>query len=117
MPYLAALERLLRAVGGAQSALLLDALGEVVVEAGARDDRHRLIGAYHGIGLAAARRLAERYAKGGISHIVCRYTRGVVILRTLRDGYYLVVSLGPEARVAEGLRQSARTQEELDAAL
>jgi predicted regulator of Ras-like GTPase activity (Roadblock/LC7/MglB family) len=117
VPYLAALERLLRAVAGSQSALLLDALGEVVVEAGARDDRHRLIGAYHGIGLAAARRATERYATGGISHIVCRYSRGSVILRPLKDGYYLVVSLSPEARVTEVVHLSARTQEELDAEL
>lgn len=117
MPYLAVLERLLRAVAGAQAALLLDALGEVVVEAGARDDRHRLIGAYHGIGLAATRRTMERYAAGGIRHIVCRYSRGSVILRPLKDSYYLVVSLSPEAGLAQGLRHSSHAQEELDAAL
>jgi predicted regulator of Ras-like GTPase activity (Roadblock/LC7/MglB family) len=117
VPYLAALERLLRAVRGAQAALLLDALGEVVVEAGARDDRHRLIGAYQGIGLAAAQRTMARYAGGGIRHILCRYTRGAVILRPLKDGYYLVVALGPEAGPAQGLWHSAHAQEELDAAL
>jgi predicted regulator of Ras-like GTPase activity (Roadblock/LC7/MglB family) len=117
LPYLAALERLLRAVTGAQAALLFDGVGEVVVEAGARDYRHRLIGAYQGIGLAAAQRTVQRYAGGGIDHILCRYARGTVILRPLKDGYYLVVSLGPEAGLAQGIRHSAHAQEELDAAL
>ncbi|HXB55738.1 MAG TPA: hypothetical protein VN461_13200 [Vicinamibacteria bacterium] len=117
MPYLAALERLLRAVTGAQAALLIDGVGEVVVEAGARDYRHRLIGAYQGIGLAVAQRTMKRYAGGGIHHILCRYALGTVILRPLKDGYYLVVSLGPEVLLAQGIRHSAQTQEELDAAL
>jgi predicted regulator of Ras-like GTPase activity (Roadblock/LC7/MglB family) len=117
LPYLAALERLLRAVAGAQAALLFDGVGEVVVEAGAKDYRHRLIGAYQGIGLAAAERTMKRYAAGGIRHILCRYARGTVILRPLKDGYYLVVSLSPEAVLAQGIRHSARAQEELDAAL
>jgi predicted regulator of Ras-like GTPase activity (Roadblock/LC7/MglB family) len=117
LPYLAALERLLSAVAGAQAALLFDGVGEVVVEAGARDFRHRLIGAYQGIGLAVAQRTMERYAAGGIRHIVCRYASGTVILRPLKDGYYLVVALGPEAALAQGIRHSAQTQEELDAAL
>ena len=46
MPYLLLLRRLLAAVAGSQAALLLDAQGEVVVEAGATDDRQRLIGAF-----------------------------------------------------------------------
>ncbi len=117
MPYLAALERLLRAVAGAQAALLFDGVGEVVVEAGTRDDRHRLIGAHQGIGLAAAQRTLERYAAGGIRYILSCYTRGNVILRPLKDGYYLVVSLGPEAALAQGIWHSAQAQEELDAAL
>jgi hypothetical protein len=36
---------------------MLDAAGEVVAEAGTSDQRHRLIGIYQGIVLAAARGL------------------------------------------------------------
>lgn len=114
MPYLLLLERLLRAVAGSQAALLLDAQGEVVVEAGARDDRHRLIAAYQGIGLAAARRSTARFAAGRIGYMACRYAWGSVILRPLRDGYYLVFSLLPEASLAQAVRHSAATQADLD---
>ena len=67
VPYLVILQKLLEAVAGAQAALLLDAQGEVVVEAGCSDDRHRLIAAYHGIALATVQRAAERYDVGALA--------------------------------------------------
>ncbi|HEX9202734.1 MAG TPA: roadblock/LC7 domain-containing protein [Vicinamibacteria bacterium] len=114
MPYLRQLERLLRTITGSQAALLLDAQGEVVVEAGARDDRHRLIAAYQGIGLAMAQRATARFATGHIGYMVCRYARGSVLLRPLKDGYYLVVSLAAGAGLAQAVRHSAATREDLD---
>lgn len=114
MPYLAALEGLLRSVPGAQGALLLDAEGEVVVEAGARDQRHRLIGAYQGITLASVQRASERQQTGAVRLVVCRHAAGCIILRTLKDGYYLVVSLDAEASLARGLYHSSLAQERLD---
>ena len=117
MPYLGVLERLLGAVAGAEAALLLDAEGEVVVEAGARDERHRLIAAYHGIALSAAQRGSAQHPVGAIRQIVCRYAWGNVILCPLKDGYYLLVSLSPRASIALGVRHAALAQESLDAEL
>ena len=117
MPYQRLLDHLLHAVRGSQAALLLDAQGELVVEAGARDVRHRLIGAYQGIGLAMAQRTTARFAAGRIDHLVCRYACGSVILRPLKDGYYLAVHLSSEALLAQAIRLSAKTQADLDVAL
>lgn len=117
MPYLAILERLLAAVPGSLGALLLDQAGELVVLAGLADMRHRLIGAYQGIALAIARRTAERYSAGPLSEIVCRYEHGTLVLRPLLDGYYLVLSLSPEANVPRSLWFARKAQEELDAEL
>lgn len=114
MPYQAVLDGLVRAVPGVQAALLLDSEGEVVVEAGARDDRMRLIGAYQGIALAAARRTSERYAGGPLAYMLCSYAWGHVIARPLRDGYYLVLSLGPDGAVGVGLHRSEQAQERLN---
>jgi predicted regulator of Ras-like GTPase activity (Roadblock/LC7/MglB family) len=117
MPYARILEELLRSINGARAALLLDSEGEVVVDAGPRDDRHRLIGAYQGIALASIRRLAGRYDWGGVRHVVCRYAEGTLILRPLRDGYYLVVALSAEGLIGQGLHQTdaaeARMNQEL----
>ncbi len=117
MPYQRLLEELVRGVRGAQGALLLDATGEVVVEAGAKDDRHRLIGAYQGIALTLAHRTSARYAVGSIGHICCRYAWGHVVLRPLRDGYYLVLSVAAEGSLGEAVYRSAATQDKMNAEL
>jgi len=117
VPYLAILEKLLRAMAGAHAALLLDANGEVVVQAGAKDVRHRLIGAYQGIAFAAARRAAERHEIGPIDQFCCRYATGTVALTALKDDYYLIVSLAPEASLAVCLWHSALAREELNVEL
>ena len=92
---------------GARAALVLDAAGDVVVESGARDDRSRLVGAYQGIAFGEAQRAATREGGGSVQEVVSRYERGAVILQPLRDGYYLVFVLGPEASLALG-RQRLR---------
>jgi predicted regulator of Ras-like GTPase activity (Roadblock/LC7/MglB family) len=91
-------------VAGARSALLLDAQGEVVVGAGNLDERERLIGAYQGIALGMVSRAAERVGGGEVRSVVSRHSLGSVVLATLKDGYYLVVSLGPAALPAVAAR-------------
>jgi hypothetical protein len=88
----------------------------VVALAGASDERHRLIGIYQGILLAAARR-ALRSRSGGIQYVVTRYAVETLILRPLRDGYYVVVSLGPGADVALGVHRSATAQDRMNEAI
>lgn len=100
MPYRKILETLLGRVEGSRSALLLDAQGEVVVGAGDLDERERLIGAYQGIALSMVSRTASRFGEGEVRSIVSRHDGGAVVLTTLKDGYYLVVSLGPGGRPA-----------------
>ncbi len=117
MPYQRILDGLVREQPGVQGALLLDAEGELVVDAGAKDYRHRLIGAYQGLALLSAQRTSDRYAIGRIQAICCRYAWGTVILRPLRDGYYLILSLAPDASVPVGMRASEFAQEQMDAAL
>ena len=92
MPYKRILDSLLGRVAGARSVLLLDAQGEVVVGAGELDERERLIGAYQGISLGMVSRAAERVGGGEVKSVVSRHASGTVVLTTLRDGYYLVVS-------------------------
>jgi predicted regulator of Ras-like GTPase activity (Roadblock/LC7/MglB family) len=117
MLYLPSLESLLASVKGSQAALLLDSEGEVVVEAGDKQFRHRLIGAYEGIGLAEMRRIVDRHRMGALDYILRRHMGGYVILRPLKDGYFLILSLGPEAAVSKGVHRSLETKAELDADL
>ena len=107
----------MRSTDGVLAALLLDETGELVAEAGASDERQRLIGIYQGIALAAARRALSRHAAGEIDYILCRYERATLILRPLRDGYYVVVSLRPESAATVGVMRSAATQARMNEAL
>jgi predicted regulator of Ras-like GTPase activity (Roadblock/LC7/MglB family) len=114
MPYRRILEELLARVPGSRTALLLDAQGEVVVGAGELDERHRLIGAYQGIALGMATRTASRFETGAIRSLVWRHEQGAVVLSTLRDGYYLVLSLGPGTLVPLAARVCEEARERLD---
>ena len=114
--YLSLLEALVKAVPGATGALLLDAEGEVVVDAGQAGDRdrHRLIGAYQGLALAGLLRVAGRYELGAVRYMVRRHDAGTVILRPQRDGYYMVLILSPDARIAQAVHESAHTQQRMN---
>ena len=114
MPYRGILEQLLDRVAGARTALLLDTQGEVVVGAGDLDERQRLIGAYQGIALGMASRTAGRFDAGEIGSLVWRHEAGTVVLSTLKDGYYLVLSLGPEALPALAARRSDEARSRLN---
>jgi len=113
VPYQMLLDQLMERVDGARAAVLLDEEGERVVEAGARDYRHRLIGAYQGIALLAAHRVLDE-AAGAIDYILCRYDWGTIVLRPMRDGYYLILSLSPDVIVGPGLHRSVETQLRID---
>jgi len=114
VPYRRILEALLARTRGARTALLLDAQGEVVVGAGDLGERQRLIGAYHGIALGMASRTAERFDVGDVRTLVSRHDEGAVVLTTLKDGYYLVVSLDPRAVAAAAARHCEEARERLD---
>jgi predicted regulator of Ras-like GTPase activity (Roadblock/LC7/MglB family) len=114
MPYRRILEDLLRRVPGARTALLLDTQGEVVVGAGELDEKHRLIGAYQGIALGMASRTAERFGAGAVRTLVSRHAAGGVVLATLKEGYYLVLSLGPTALAAVAERHCQEARRRLD---
>jgi predicted regulator of Ras-like GTPase activity (Roadblock/LC7/MglB family) len=114
VPYQELLDEIVGSVPGVHGALLLDSEGELVLESGARDFRHRLIGAYQGIALTIAHRVCDRYDVGRIRSLVCRYDWGTVILRPLKDGYYLLVSVGTDGHVAQAARLSTVTQERMN---
>jgi predicted regulator of Ras-like GTPase activity (Roadblock/LC7/MglB family) len=114
VPYRGILEALVAHVAGARTALLLDAQGEVVVGAGDLGERQRLIGAYQGIALGMATRTAERYEAGGVRSLVWRHDGGTVILTTLKDGYYIVLSLGRESLPAAAVRHCEAARARLE---
>ncbi len=110
MPFREVLDELVRAGDGVRGALLLDGEGEHVLDAGESGFRQHLIGAYQGLALAEARRTHARYELGSVQCMVSRYREGSLILRPLKDGYYLIVSLHADGHLARALHRSARAQ-------
>ncbi len=92
----------------------MDSVGELVLAAGERSETHHLIAAHQGIALTRLRRLAERYGHGALRSLVFRHANGCVVLTPLRDGYYLVLTLGREADVARCVYASGLVQERMD---
>jgi predicted regulator of Ras-like GTPase activity (Roadblock/LC7/MglB family) len=104
-------------VPGARAALLLDATGELVMESGARDERHRLIGAYQGITLGEAQRASDRAGLGPVQQLVSRYDGGHVLLQPLKEGYYVVLLLAPGARPGRARHSLPPAQAKMNRAL
>jgi predicted regulator of Ras-like GTPase activity (Roadblock/LC7/MglB family) len=103
-------------VPGAEGALLLDSEGEVVVQVGG-GFRHRLIGAYQGISLSIARRIGARHGTGAVESLTCRYSRAALVLRPLKDGYYVVLAMAPDGALGDAERRSESARRRIDEAL
>jgi predicted regulator of Ras-like GTPase activity (Roadblock/LC7/MglB family) len=114
LPYRGIIEALLARVPGARTALLLDVQGEVVVGAGDLGERQRLIGAYEGIALGIVSRTASRFNAGAVRSLVRRHEGGAIVVSTLKDGYYLVLSLGPAALVPAAVRRVEEARQTLE---
>ncbi len=117
MPLQGLLQGLVRSVDGAQAAVMMDSSGEVVFQAGDGHERHRLIGAYQGIALLRLKSAAASCETGSLHHVHSRYSGGQLILRPLKDGYYLVLSLRPDANLGQAIHRSGEAQQRLDAEL
>ena len=78
--------------------------------------RHRLIGAYQGIALPWPADGATLRHRARCARLVCRYERRPVILRPLKDGYYLVLALAPTANLGKRCTgpRSARRRMDLE---
>ncbi len=96
------LNNLLVDVPGAQGAIFLDPEGESVefVSRRATPYELKLEGAYHGIFLRSATRLADLMGAGGLERLSIGGSEMRVMSRALKDGYYLVLVMEPGSSVA-----------------
>ncbi len=116
MPFQYLLTNLLVDVPGAQGAIFLDPEGESVevVSRQATPYELKLEGAYHGIFLRHAARLAKVTGAGDLERLVIAGRQMAVMSRVLKEGYYLVLIMesGTPASVAAGAM--SRTAEALN---
>jgi hypothetical protein len=115
MPYQSLLKKLLEQVEGAVGAGFADYEGETVQLLGEFTDfEHRVHIACQGL-------LLEQIKKAHQTHlpppavVVCKYQFGALLIKPLKDGYYLVLTLAhPEqtARAIRHLEDTARVLEQ-----
>ena len=96
------LNNLLTDVPGAQGAIFLDPEGESVehVSRSATPYELKLEGAYHGIFLRQANRLAGLMRSGELERLSIGGTKMQVVSRALKGGYYVVLVMEPGASLA-----------------
>lgn len=104
MPFPQLLGRLVRSVDGAQGAILMDQDCEYVWLEGSLDPyHHKLMGAYQGILLMQMASTARRRGWTEPDRLVTGYEKAQFITRTLKSGYFLVLSLRPGGNVGRAL--------------
>ncbi|NWG00561.1 MAG: hypothetical protein HXY19_06425 [Thermoanaerobaculaceae bacterium] len=114
MPFQYLLTNLLVDVPGAHGAIFLDPEGEAVefVCRQATPFELKLEGAYHGIFLRHARKLAAAAAAGEMVQLVIAGAGISVLSRMLRAGYYLVLVADrstPLSVASEAMRRTAQS--------
>jgi predicted regulator of Ras-like GTPase activity (Roadblock/LC7/MglB family) len=107
------LNNLLVDVPGAQGAIFLDSEGESVehVSRSATPYELKLEGAYHGIFLRQATRLAGLTAAGALERLSIGGSKMQVISHALKDGYYVVLVMEPGSSMAIASAALARASE------
>jgi predicted regulator of Ras-like GTPase activity (Roadblock/LC7/MglB family) len=114
MPYTAILKRLLKKVEGALGVGFVAQDGEAVQLEGQFDDyAHRLHLAYQGILLQTLNRIHQKPGKA-VSAIISVHQKYTVLVRPLKSGYLLVLTLGHRKNLRMALQQLDRAAGELD---
>jgi predicted regulator of Ras-like GTPase activity (Roadblock/LC7/MglB family) len=99
------LEKLVESVYGARGAVFLDGDGEVVQcyvpHKGMKE--LDLIGAYHGITLTTCRKFSDEVDMGTIQVMICQYKDATCIIKTLNEGYFVLLALGPQGNIGQAI--------------
>jgi predicted regulator of Ras-like GTPase activity (Roadblock/LC7/MglB family) len=116
VPFQYLLTNLLVDVPGAQGAVFLDSEGESVeyVTRHATPYELKLEGAYHGIFLRRAARLASLSRSGDLERVSIAGSKMRVMSKALRAGYYVVLVMEPETPMAVACAAIDRVSEALN---
>jgi predicted regulator of Ras-like GTPase activity (Roadblock/LC7/MglB family) len=116
MPFQYLLTNLMVDVPGAHGAIFLDPEGEFVEYVTRRSTPYELKveGAYHGLLLRSAGRLLRGAGGGQVVQLMVAGTQLKVLSRQLKNGYYLVLVMEPEAPLGFASRAVEATAQALN---
>jgi predicted regulator of Ras-like GTPase activity (Roadblock/LC7/MglB family) len=107
LPFRSILSDLLLGVPGSIGAMFLDYEGETVELLGhnINADDLRIIGAYQGIFLDQLARLSDDAALGTPARMKIEFRAARILSSVMKDGYYLVLVIGPGANEGQAWRK------------
>ncbi len=115
MPFTPTLTKLLHAVDGSFSAIILDVDCEYVQFVGPGDPyRQKLQGAYQGIVLGQVRSVHRDMDTEPPDKVITMYQNACFITQSLRCDYFLVLGLARDGNIGQGLRQIEIAGKEID---
>ena len=116
MPFQYLLTNLLVDVPGALGAVFMDPDGESIELVSRRATPYglKIEGAYHGIFLRRAARLAHVAGSGEIHQVAVAGRDMKVVSQQLRGGYYVVLALDPDAPTSIAMRVLERSRDAFD---
>ena len=114
MPYQSILKSLLESIDGAVGAGFVDYDGETVQLAGQFEDfAHRVHLAYQGIFLESLKSFHEEPLGAPLS-LVCVYQNLTLVIKPLKSGYFLVLTLTHRKQLAKALRATEEAAAQLN---
>lgn len=115
-PFTELLVDLVGRVDGALGAAFIDSYGEAVQSYSVEgdDDLIDLMGAYQGIAFQTSRAIVGQLDAGAIDYFYTSYEKASFLIKALRQDYFLMLILGPEGNLGQGLYNVRRSAEAFD---
>ena len=112
-PFTEMLSSLVNRVDGALGAAFVDSSGEAVesLSADENNDLIDLMGAYQGIAFQASRRIVDQLDAGSIDYFYTSYEEASFLIKALDQDYFIMLVLGPEANLGQGIYNVRRAAE------
>jgi predicted regulator of Ras-like GTPase activity (Roadblock/LC7/MglB family) len=112
-PFTEMLSSLVNRVDGALGAAFIDSYGEAVQSLSADEDSDLidLMGAYQGIAFQASRSIVDQLEAGSIDYFYTSYENASFLIKALDQDYFLMLVLGPEANLGQGIYNVRRAAE------
>jgi predicted regulator of Ras-like GTPase activity (Roadblock/LC7/MglB family) len=112
-PFSTLLAELVESVDGSIGAAFIDNYGEAVQShsVSGDDEYMQLMGAYQGLTLQTSRAVMRELEAGDIEYYFAAYENASFLVKALEQDYFLMLALGPEANIGQGIYRIRRAAE------
>ena len=115
-PFTELLASLVDGVEGALGAAFIDNYGEAVQTymVGGDDEYLKLMGAYQGLALQTSRNVIKQLDAGTVDYYFTSYENVSFVVKALQQDYFILLALGPDASIGQGIYRVQRVADAFD---